>query len=318
MSLKFHIQNIPFEVEHEFFFRWNKLFKRRPSSTPFLSGDTYRAFCDVLYDETALCTADDIFERATVFVSSRLLDDFVQKILPAVKYSFILITHQDDPNVTDSDFHRRIADDTKIIHWFAQNCTLEHPKVTPLPIGLEDRWQHNAGALTDFKKFTKNKKKNAQRPFAADNIGERKAEILLGFSLGTNPDSRFQCYRALWGKPFVHEIYRAPNAHLYHKMLQRSLFVASPAGNGLDCHRTWEALYLQTIPIVEDNYMNRFFASLGLPFLCIKDWKECENWTVDFLKDTYRRIMQKADTAALYSSWWEDKIKRLQSFYITA
>ena len=318
MSLKFHIQNIPFEVEHEFFFRWNKLFKRRPSSTPFLSGDTYRALCDVLYDETALCTASDIFERATVFVSSRLLDDFVQKILPAVKYSFILITHQDDPNVTDSDFHRRIADDTKIIHWFAQNCTLEHPKVTPLPIGLEDRWQHNAGALTDFKKFTKNKKKNAQRPFAADNIGERKAEILLGFSLGTNPDSRFQCYRALWGKPFVHEIYRAPNAHLYHKMLQRSLFVASPAGNGLDCHRTWEALYLQTIPIVEDNYMNRFFASLGLPLLCIKDWKECENWTEDFLKDTYRRIMQKADTAALYSSWWEDKIKRLQSFYITA
>ena len=318
MSLKFHIQNIPFEVEHEFFFRWNKLFKRRPSSTPFLSGDTYRAFCDVLYDETALCTADDIFERATVFVSSRLLDDFVQKILPAVKYSFILITHQDDPNVTDSDFHRRIADDTKIIHWFAQNCTLEHPKVTPLPIGLEDRWKHNAGVLTDFKKFIKNEKKSVYRLSAADNTGKRKAEILLGFSLGTNPDNRFQCYRALWGKPFVHEIYRAPNAHLYHKMLQRSLFVASPAGNGLDCHRTWEALYLQTIPIVEDNYMNRFFASLGLPLLCIKDWKECENWTVDFLKDTYRRIMQKADTAALYSSWWEDKIKRLQSFYITA
>ncbi|CAF4378106.1 unnamed protein product, partial [Adineta steineri] len=27
-------------------------------------------------------------------------------------------------------------------------------------------------------------------------------------------------------------------------------FWLSPRGNGLDCHRTWEALYLDTIPIV--------------------------------------------------------------------
>ena len=28
-------------------------------------------------------------------------------------------------------------------------------------------------------------------------------------------------------------------------------FVASPSGNGLDCHRTWEALLLRSIPIVK-------------------------------------------------------------------
>lgn len=305
MSLKFHIQNIPFEFEHELFFRWNKLFKRRPSSAPFLSGDTYRAFCDVLYDETSLCTADDIFKKAKVFVSSRLLDDFVQKVLPDVKKPFILITHQGDPNITDSDFHRRIADDTRLIHWFAQNCTLKHKKVTPLPIGLEDRWRHNAGSLYEFKKHLK-------LVHAGKNSAEnKKPEIVVGFSLGTNPDSRFKCYRALWRKPFTGEIYNFPSPPLYRKKLMQAMFVASPPGNGLDCHRTWEAMYLQTVPIVEDNYMNRFFASLGLPLLCIKDWKECENWTEDFLRHTYYNIMQSADTAAMYSTWWEDKIQNV-------
>ena len=311
MSLKFHLQNIPFELEHELCFRWNKAFKRRPSSAPFLSGDTYRSLCDVLYDDTHRCTASDIFSESKVFVSSRLLDDFAKHILPEISQPFTLITHQGDTNITDDAHFYDIAENRYLKHWFAQNCTLEHPKVTPLPIGLEDRWRHNAGALTDFKKFIKNKKKNAHHSSAADNIGERKAEILVGFSLGTNPDSRFKCYRALWGQSFTHEIYNAPNAHLYRKLLQRSLFVASPAGNGLDCHRTWEAMYLKTVPIVEDNYMNRFFASLGLPLLCIKDWTECNNWTEDFLKNTYEHIMQKADTAALYSDWWEDKIKTI-------
>ena len=305
MSLKFHIQNIPFEIEHEFFFRWNKLFKRRPSSAPFLSGDTYRAFCDVLYDDTALCTADDIFEKAKVFVSSRLLEDFVQNVLSQVKHPFILITHQGDSNITSSDFHRSIADDTRIIHWFAQNCTFKHKKVTPLPIGLEDLWRHNAGSLYEFKKQLKLFRKGK-------NSGEnKKPEILLGFSLGTNPDSRFKCYRALWHKPFTRELYNFPSPPLYRKKLMQAMFVASPTGNGLDCHRTWEAMYLQTIPIVEDNYMNRFFASLGLPLLCIKDWKDCENWTEDFLRKTYYHIIQSADTAALYSIWWEDKIQQL-------
>ena len=311
MSLKFHLQNIPFELEHELCFRWNKAFKRRPSSVPFLSGDTYRALCDVLYDDTHLCTASDIFLGSKVFVSSRLLDDFAKYILPEVSQNFTLITHQGDTNITNDTYFRAISENPHLNHWFAQNCTLEHPKVTPLPIGLEDRWRHNAGALTDFKKFTKNKKKSASPLSAANNISARKAEILVGFSMGTNPDSRFKCYRALWGKPFVHEIYNAPNAHLYHKILQHSMFVASPAGNGLDCHRTWEAMYLKTVPIVEDNYMNRFFASLGLPLLCIKDWTECKNWTEDFLKNTYKRIMQNTDTSALYSAWWEDKIKTI-------
>ena len=162
MSLKFHLQNIPFEFEHELCFRWNKTFKRRPSSAPLLSGDTYRSLCDVLYDDTHRCTASEIFSGSYVFISSPLLDDFTTHVLPEVSQNFTLITHDGDTNITDEAHFRIVAGNPFLNRWFAQNCTLEHPKVMPLPIGLEDRWRHNAGVLTDFKKFIKENCKKAK------------------------------------------------------------------------------------------------------------------------------------------------------------
>jgi hypothetical protein len=39
-------------------------------------------------------------------------------------------------------------------------------------------------------------------------------------------------------------------------------FWLSPRGGGLDCHRTWEALYLDIIPIVWNNSLNVLYENL--------------------------------------------------------
>merc|ERR1711988_48097 len=49
-------------------------------------------------------------------------------------------------------------------------------------------------------------------------------------------------------------------------------FVASPQGNGLDCHRTWEALILESIPIVRTSSLDPLFAEF--PVAIVKDWSE--------------------------------------------
>ena len=36
-------------------------------------------------------------------------------------------------------------------------------------------------------------------------------------------------------------------------------FALSPEGNGIDCHRTWECLYLGVIPIVKKSVALSFF-----------------------------------------------------------
>ena len=40
-------------------------------------------------------------------------------------------------------------------------------------------------------------------------------------------------------------------------LFQNFTFIYSPEGTGIDCHRTWEALYLNTIPIMKRNHLFR-------------------------------------------------------------
>ena len=49
-------------------------------------------------------------------------------------------------------------------------------------------------------------------------------------------------------------------------------FVLSPFGNGMDCHRTWEALLCGCIPIVRSSVFNELFE--GLPVLIVENWSD--------------------------------------------
>jgi hypothetical protein len=64
-------------------------------------------------------------------------------------------------------------------------------------------------------------------------------------------------------------------------------FWLSPRGNGLDCHRTWEALYLDIIPIVWNNSLNVLYENL--PVVIINDYKELNQ---TFLYEKLNEISQ--------------------------
>jgi hypothetical protein len=68
--------------------------------------------------------------------------------------------------------------------------------------------------------------------------------------------------------------------------MARYKFVISPPGNGLDNHRTWEALYLGCIPIVIKNSM--YDSWKELPILQVNDYKELTYSMVnEFLLKSY-------------------------------
>ncbi|MFI3257204.1 MAG: hypothetical protein R3Y36_02775 [Spirochaetales bacterium] len=303
MDIKILLNAIPFELERSVCKHVNILLKRRPSSVPFLSGDTYRNFAHVIYDETHRCSVQDIHENDIVFVSSWLLEEFAQNILTALQCPIILLTHQGDVNITHSAFYQKIANDKNIISWFAQNCTLEHNKVIPLPIGLEDAHRHNAGCLSDFKTLTKK------------HISHKIPKVVVAFTMGTNPDTRFDCYRTFWKNPISIEFPGSLTCRQYRKRLQRHMFVASPEGNGLDCHRMWEAVYLGVVPIVKRNYMTEYFASLNLPIWIIDSWEEVTQFSQEELAERYINITAQSNTTAAYFAYWKEKIseKRIEN-----
>jgi hypothetical protein len=50
---------------------------------------------------------------------------------------------------------------------------------------------------------------------------------------------------------------------IYARNRQYSFWL-SPRGNGIDCHRTWEALYLDAIPIVWNSTLNVLYKNLPI------------------------------------------------------
>lgn len=83
----------------------------------------------------------------------------------------------------------------------------------------------------------------------------------------------------------------------YFYSLPNYKFVASPEGNGIDCHRHMEAIFAGCIPIIEDKPEMREKYH-GLPVLWTKDYSEI---TKAYLRSVYERMLhQTFDFSKLY------------------
>jgi hypothetical protein len=94
------------------------------------------------------------------------------------------------------------------------------------------------------------------------------------------------------------------------KNMTQFAFVLSPFGNGLDCHRTWEALLCGCIPIVRTNVFNELFE--GLPVLIVEKWEDVtfallKQTVYEFkLKHQHNEFNYKKLTLAYYTNWWKN------------
>jgi hypothetical protein len=92
--------------------------------------------------------------------------------------------------------------------------------------------------------------------------------------------------------------------------MKQSMFVLSPPGNGLDCHRTWEAMLLRVIPIVESNELDPLFSDL--PVLIVKDLKAVDE---ELLHATLEQFAHKDfNMEKIFMQYWKQllKSKKLQ------
>jgi hypothetical protein len=120
--------------------------------------------------------------------------------------------------------------------------------------------------------------------------------------VGTNRAAREPAARVLRHLPFVDQV-MGRDSYSYRRILQRYQFVASPAGNGVDCHRTWEALYLGVIPIMVDSLFARHFASL--PIWVIPDWEYLERHDEAMLAAKYEELAARGfDDPRLFMDFW--------------
>lgn len=92
----------------------------------------------------------------------------------------------------------------------------------------------------------------------------------------------------------------------YCEELASCYFTLSPLGLETDCVRTWEAIVLDTIPIVEHTFLDPSYQDL--PVLIIDDWNEI---TPLFLEQKYSELKNKSKTQA-YFQYWDNLIHKTQ------
>lgn len=133
-------------------------------------------------------------------------------------------------------------------HIYAINTTVQHPKLTTIPIGFVDKQVRFLRTL--------------QRPDSPRDI-----EIYENFTLGTNPEKRTACYEAFANDP---RVVRGENKSIpdYYADLCRSKFVLCPEGTGMDTHRVYESLLCGATPVVLRNSLSRLYERLPV---CILD-----------------------------------------------
>ena len=273
----------------------------RASSYPYLAGDTWRYFADWRLSKDEQFDPRDVKLGDTIFVEYDLLKRFGRKYLPKIKNRFVLITpncESGTDNPQPGRFSKFLAEE-RLAAWFVQNIDREpSERVIPIPIGLANQvWPHGQVSVLDPAAL-----------IAPPAGGEgRDCFVYVNFSVNTNESARKPCldhFLALSTSVVKEPI----SFDEYLDDLSRTVFVVSPPGNGLDCHRTWEALLMGCYPIVLSSTLNPLYENL--PVVVVKDWSEV---TDEFLQKKKEEFSSRTwSYEKLYAPYWYQKVFAIQ------
>jgi hypothetical protein len=233
-----------------------------------------------------------------IFVKPDRMDGFAKnyKNFRRVMEPFILITHNSDTSMPGAWAH--LLDDPKLIAWLATNPDRLHPKLICIPSGLSNTTlQGNS-----------NKEKLITNAWESQIGTTRKYLIYINLSSSTNI-SRSGAINTLKkginNKKILFSKRKAFEDYLMD--ISQSEFILSPPGNGLDCHRTWEALYMGAIPIVISSTLDPVFKDL--PVVIVDSWNQI---TEQFLLEKKEEFSKrKFNINKLYMPYWEELIEIL-------
>lgn len=259
----------------------------RGSSFPFISGDTFRFYCDYAFDDISRdLDPEKVKNKNTVFVKTDYLGDFFTRIHPKISSQYILVTHNSDLSISN-EFQQYLEDD-KIIAWFGQNVSdSRSSKIHPIPIGIANR-QYVHGDIKIFKEMCE-----------IAPVQEKTILLYMNFSINTNTPERTYAYHYFLNESFV-TVDSNKDFKSYLMDLACSKFVLNPPGNGFDNHRTWECLLMRAIPVQKASPIDKIFE--GLPIIIVNDWSEINE---EFLNEKYEEINNaKFNMEKLYASYW--------------
>lgn len=260
-----------------------------------------------------------------IWIESRFVHLFCKKVVPKLRsFCSIVISIGDETfpfNCCKGSDFEILIQNRYIRHIFAQNCGLSHPKITPIPIGIDFHtiaYASPQGAWGEIGSPTEQEALLQKIISTLKPTSERKKKAFVDFQLndtmhGTQKrhlqfhEDRTTIFQKLLPTGVIDHGERMARSKLWEKKGEYA-FSISPPGNGLDTHRTWEDLVLGCIVIVKSSSLNPLYEDL--PVIIVQDWSEIteENMTL-WLEKYPDALTNPSYREKLTNRYWIDKIK---------
>jgi hypothetical protein len=254
-----------------------------------INAATYEDICDYsIIPPDGKYFVDEILERdAIIFCKTDFIDYLFSNLSKSIN-NYVIITHHSDYPIDNYRFSMK-PDSVK--KWFAINPIIKSDSLVCIPLGLKT----HKGSYLEEKYMTKwfieniNKLKNNQK----------ENKVYCNWT-NTNP-YRMSIINKLENNKIDFVLESNLSFDTYAENMSMCKFVISPPGNGIDCHRTWESLYLGCIPIVIKNSI--YDEWTDLPILQVNDYSEVDNNLLNsFAKKQF-------NYEKLYFQYWKKIIK---------
>lgn len=264
-----------------------------PSSAPFISGDSFRALSTHVYENDVVSRTGEvsnpiIFCKPSSAEGLKFLSTIEAFLASGGIVAPTIVFHNGDSQVSPSVLEALSNLGFRI---FSVNA-IGDSVAKPIPIGLENLRLGKNGKLKYF----------------STRLGERNLEIkrdnlvLSNFHVETNFGLRSGIANLMSRSRHGHQSTFLKTGE-YFLTVFRSKFVISPPGNGSDCHRTWESIYLGAVPVVLRQHFPESFSRV-LPVLAVDKYEDFLDLTDAELHENFCELKKRPIDLALMSHWY--------------
>lgn len=225
--------------------------------------------------------------EAIVFCKGEYTFDALTAMNPNGKY--ILITGGGDVYIDE----KYISHIKSCLHyWFAQNLVITHDKIEAIPYGLSSSYLHG---LSD-------QEKNLEISLNIERENNNKILICHSIPASNYPYyvERTETIKILSDKSYC-VYYKELNRNILYSEMRKYNYMISTIGMGFDCMRTWESIYLGSIPICKRYPFNSTFTDM--PIVFVDDWNDInEKWLDENLNS------KNKSSERCYWEYWRNRV----------
>lgn len=251
----------------------------------------------------------DLYSDGHPLAKGKKRANFIVSVLKMISknpyYKYILCVDLGD-QAFQPEFTKLIPNN--LIRIFSLNANVNHNKVVSFPLGIIE-YGSSANDYSFQKTINRCKKKKKNKLVCCGPFGTGKWSVYYPHNnlerLGKRDRERVNLLKCMSKKAWVDVQFDKMPVNEYFDYLSNYKFVISPEGKGVDCHRTWEALYMNSVPIVQDSLHMRSFKDL--PILFVNNYEELNE---DYLEMIYDEMLEKEyNFNKLKKFYWDNLVK---------